>query len=46
MEVKEANKVVHYLFEELDSNHDEIVTLREMYEYMRKGRKQGGLGDE
>ena len=46
LEIKEANKVVHELFEQIDANHDSIVTLREMYEYMRKGKKQGDLGDE
>ena len=46
MHLSEANKVVHNLFQEIDETHDKIVTLREMYEYIRKGRKESGLEEK
>ena len=46
MDISEANKVVHNIFQEIDETHDKIVTLREMYEYVRKGRKESGLDEK
>ena len=46
MDISEANKVVHNVFQEIDETHDKIVTLREMYEYIRKGRKESGLDEK
>ena len=43
MDISEANKVVHNVFQEIDAKHDKIVTVRDMYEYIRKGRKESGL---
>ena len=43
MDISEANKVVHNIFQEVDAKHDKIVTVRDMYEYIRKGRKESGL---
>ena len=37
---------MHNVFQEIDETHDKIVTLREMYEYIRKGRKESGLEEK